>query len=234
MSGADRAAGQVAVVDLAQKTTLTLIVVANLLFPLFVLLSDVEHPWRPFEGEKSPINWFSSLQCAILGVIALGVFFVTRAGRRAGSDPIDRDWPWLLVSFGFAFLSFDEKFQIHERVREEFLKPHGIFTGIRGFKAGDIVLLGYVAAGAVVAWYLLSDLKRYRRAMILFFSALALIGFLAFQDALQLAVLNQRTVRHVQIIAEEVGEVWAQVLFAFSLLTVFFAKLRALIARVVC
>lgn len=218
-------------VDQTERTILIAVVAANAIFPLALFLIGLPKPWRIFEGEASPINWFSSVQLVILGVIGLSVFFVTRFERTGESDPTPAAWPWLVVSVGFFFLSFDEKFQIHETVREEWLKPAGIATGIPGLKSGDIVLLGYAVAGVFLTFKLVQDLRRHRRSLILFVAALFVIGVAATQDSLNLKVLKTPTVRHVQIVAEEVGEVWAQAMFAVAMIWFFFFKLRGVWGR---
>lgn len=215
------------VVDGTERGILAALVAVNVLYPLALFLYGQPQPWDAFQGEESPINWFSSVQCALLGAWGLAVFVVTRLGRAVGSDPADRAWPWLVVALGFFFVSFDENFQIHERTREEFLKPQGWFTDIPGFKDGDVVLLLYVAAGAGLTLLLARDLRHHRRSLVIFLSALALIGVTAYQDSLELRIFRTPWVRHTQIVAEETGEIWAQALFATALVLLFFDKLRA-------
>jgi hypothetical protein len=202
---------------------------ANVIFPLVLFVSGLPAPWRIFEGETSPINWFSSVQCAVLGVLGLCVFFVTRAGWATGTDPACRTWPWLVLALGFFFLSFDEEFEFHETTRENYLKPRGLFAHVPAIKSGDVVLLLYVVAGAFLAVRLLEEFKRFPRARLLFVAALALIAFTSLQDALDSPIFGIRWVRHTQIIVEETGEIWAQALFALSLLLIFFEKLRAVL-----
>jgi hypothetical protein len=196
---------------------------ANLLFPLGVWLTQPTTPWRAFEGEESPINWFSSVQCALLGAVGLAVWLAARAGA-----PGRGAWRWLVVALGFLFLSFDEQFQFHERLRDEWLVPRGVLTDVPGFKAGDVVLLLYVVAGGALGLYLLADLRRHPRGALLFLAALGLIGLLAAQDSLALPVLERGAGRHVQILVEEIGEVWAQALFGLALIDVLVHKLRAI------
>jgi hypothetical protein len=212
-------------VDQARAGVIWAVVAANVLFPLVLFLAGLPEPWDIFYGEESPINWFSSVQCAILGVWGLALFLLTRAGRSAGFDPVPRAWPWLVASLGFIFLSFDERFEIHENTRELFLKPRGWFTEIPGFKSGDVVLPFYAVAGIFLTWLLVKDLKRHPRSLVIFVSALALIVVTAVQDSLQLGIFRIPWVRHTQIVAEEVGEVWAQALFSVALALLFFDKL---------
>ena len=221
-----------AVIDGAETGILYAVTATNVTFPLVLFLVGLPEPWDIFEGETSPINWFSSVQCAMLGALGLAVFLVTRLGRAAGCDPIPRAWPWLVVSLGFFFLSFDEKFEIHEQTRELFLKPRGWFTEIPGLKPGDVVLPLYAVAGVLLTYLLVRDLARVRRSLIVFLAAMGLIFLTAVQDSLQLAIFRIPWVRHTQIVAEEAGEVWAQALFAVALVWIFFDKLRAFLTAI--
>ena len=215
------------VLDNAERFVLWSFVLMNLVFPAALYISGLPRPWKAFYGETSYINWFSSVQCAILATLGLAVFFITRLGRAVGSDPVRRSWPWIVLFLGFALMSFDEKFEIHERVRKNVLRPHGVMTNVPGLKPGDIVLPLYAVAGVVLTLVLVGDLRRYRRSLVVFVAALTLIVIIAVQDSLSLRVFKIPTVRHMQIVVEEVGEVWAQALFAVSLVLHFFHKLRA-------
>jgi hypothetical protein len=218
-------------IDQAQSALLWAVVAANVLFPLILFLGGLPEPWEAFYGEESPANWFSSVQCAILGMWGFAVFLVTRTGRAAGSDPVPRAWPWLVASLGFFFLSLDEQFEIHENMRELFLKPRGWFTEIPGLKSGDVVLPLYAVAGVALTYLLVKDLKRNRRSLVVFLCALALIFVTAVQDSLQLRIFRIPWVRHTQIVAEETGEIWAQALFSIALILLFFDKLRAFLGK---
>jgi hypothetical protein len=92
-------------------------------------------------------------------------------------------------------------------------------------------LIAYAVAGAGLMLALLADLRRYRAPLALFVLARGLIGAAAVQDSLNLRLLKLPAVRHVQIIAEETAEIWAQALFGFSLILVLFEKRRALLGR---
>ena len=220
------------IVRRAETGLLWSFVAVNVFFPAALLISGLPAPWREFFGEHSPINWFSSVQCALLGLIGLGIYSLSRLGRASGSDSITRSWPWLVLALGFFFLSLDEQFEIHEKVRDSLLIPRGVLTDVPGLKPGDIVLPLYAVAGVVMTFTLVADLKRHRRSLVFFVAALALIVVTAFQDSLSWSVLSTRPVRPYQIVAEEVGEVWSQALFAVSLVLVFFAKLRGFLGAI--
>jgi hypothetical protein len=215
-------------IDRIERLALGAFLAANLLFPLLLFLVGLPKPWRAFDGEESPINWFSTAQCAIVAAIALATCFLTMLGRQAGTDPIPRSWPWALFALGFLGMSADEALQGHERIREQVLKPRGWFPHVDWLIDGDIVLMAYVLAGACFGWFLLAELRRNRKSLVAFGIAVLLIGTSAFCDALAFEFMDRPSVRHVQTIAEELAEIWAQMLFAAGFLWLFFQKLRAL------
>jgi hypothetical protein len=220
----------VAVTERARRALLGGLAAYNLLVPATLFVLGWPTPWRIFEGEASPINWFSSVQCALVGGLALLVGFVTRLGQAAGTDAAPRAWTWTVLGLGLLFLAADEGLEIHENVREVWLKPRGVLTEVPGLKPGDVVLLAYVVAGLFLAWLLYRDLQRERGSLVLFAAALLLIAVDALQDSLSFAVLEISYVRHVQLVAEETGELWAQGLFGASFVLLACAKLRALLA----
>ena len=117
-------------IDRIERISLGSLLTLNLLVPLILFLAAWPRPWRAFDGETSPINWFSSAQCVLIAALAFAVYALTLLGRRAGTDPIGRAWPWALFALGFLAMSADEALQGHERIREGVLKPRGIFTDI--------------------------------------------------------------------------------------------------------
>lgn len=210
-----------------------LLILTNLVFPLVLFIAGWPKPWRAFDGEESPINWFSSLQCALLSLTALGLFLVTRSGMRTGTESIGRAWPWAAVSAGFLGMSLDEQFQGHERIRDEFLEPRGVLTDVDFLLPADIVLILFVLGGLVLGFYILPELRRCRPALIACVVGMAMIGFAAVQDALDLDFYHNRDFRHFQTIAEELLEIWAQLLFGLAFLKILFRKTGALLPGLV-
>ena len=221
-------------VDQLERLSLTLLLSANLLAPLLLTLAGWPKPWRAFDGEESPINWFSSTQCAVIACLALLIYAMTVLGRRAGTDSIPRAWPWAMFAVGFLAMSADEGIQGHERIREEFLIPHGLFVDSDLFMAGDVVLMVYVLVGLGLSWFLWAEIRRERASLIAFIVALVLIGVAAFQDALDVEFVQSRSYRHFQTIAEELAEIWAQMLFAGAFVKLLFLKFRLFLKGVSC
>jgi hypothetical protein len=218
---------QIAEIDRLQRLTLAILVAGNILFPLSLVIAGWPRPWRALDGESSPINWFSAMQCAIIAALAFATYAMTVLGRRAGTDSIRRAWPWILFALGFLAMSADETFQGHERIREEVLKPRGLFIETDFLMAGDVVLMFYVLVGLALSYFLLAELRRHRASLVAFFVAVGLIGLSAFFDALDVEFVHRRSFRHFQTIAEELAEIWAQMLFAGAFVMLFFQKFRA-------
>jgi len=214
------------VVDQLERLSLILLVSANLVAPLFLVLAGWPKPWRAFDGEESPINWFSSTQCAMIALLALVIYAMTVLGRRAGTEPIPRAWPWAVFSLGFLAMSADEGFQGHERIRDEFLVPRGLYIESDAFLEGDVVLMFYVLVGLGLSYFLFAELRRDKASLIAFIVAIGLVGLAAFQDALDVEFVQSRSFRHFQTIAEELAEIWAQMLFAGAFVRLLFLKLR--------
>jgi hypothetical protein len=212
-----------------ERLSLGILVAINVVFPLVLVIAGWPKPWRTFDGETSPINWLSSMQCAIIGALAFGVYVIKVLGRRAGTDPVRRAWPWVVFALGFLAMSADEVFEGHERIRDELLKPRGWFTEIGFLMPGDVVLIFYVVVGLALGYFLLADLRRNRASLVAAIVAFVLIGTSAFQDALDVSFVHNRGFRHFQTIAEELAEIWAQMLFAGAFVMVFFQKLRCLL-----
>ena len=135
------------------------------------------------------------------------------------------------ITCGFVFMSLDEQFQGHEQIRDELLRPHGFMTDVSFLIPGDIVLISYVIVGAICSLFILSELKGYPLSLKLFVAAVALIGFSAVQDALDLEFMHNKTVRHIQTVVEELAEIWAQLLFALAFLNILSHKLHWLLDR---
>jgi len=216
------------ILDRLQRTTLIVLVVSNVFMPLLLTYNGWPKPWRAFDGEESWINWYSVCQCTAIAGLAFVIWGVTVLGRRVGTDRVVRSWPWLVFAAGFMAMSADEGLQGHERIREEILVPHGWFTHLKIFIPGDVVLMFYVLVGLVFSWFLLAELRRDRASLGFFVTAICLVGLSAFQDALDIDFVQSRSYRHFQTIAEELAEIWSQMLFAGAFVRLLFLKLRLL------
>jgi hypothetical protein len=101
---------------------------------------------RFYFDEGGPIDSLSTVFLAA-GAILAGTAWLAARGR----DDADRHF-WLLGGAGLAFLTLDERMQIHERLQDDWLEPT---FGALAWKSGNwndlvVILYGLVAVGLLL------------------------------------------------------------------------------------
>lgn len=114
---------------------------------------------------------------------------------------------WSILAVGFAYLSIDEVFQIHEQLGwliEDYFDS-GIFRNWN-----DVIVIGYGLAAIPILWLLLPSIKNHKAMMIL----LALgFGFYALHTITDSVVEDSTT---LSIIIEESFNLTCVILFSFA------------------
>lgn len=102
--------------------------------------------WTYVAAEDTPMTW---LQSVVLVLTAAGWAVAAYVHRlRDGRYAV----PWLLLAVGFLGLGLDERFALHERIRDRILAPADIrIPFLPWVGAGDFVLLAVGAAGLALA-----------------------------------------------------------------------------------
>ncbi len=180
--------------------------------------------WKNINYELSELTWFSSLQLAFIGASAFQNFVALKL-TDPNSPSILRRNLWLLLGMGFFFLSVDEAFQIHERLREGVFKPHNIGTNLPGIGPGDFLLVVYAIVGLFIAYHLFKLIRTTPIALRWFVSAVLLSVVMVLVDA---ADPTGRSVIHQRIeqFIEEIIETLAQMCFLISFLTFYLSTLK--------
>jgi hypothetical protein len=203
---------------------------ANLGVPLglFAFAAAIgEDYWWFFWGEGNVMTWFSSVQLVAVAAMAYANHELVRAMRgRIGAVRAGNAWIWATFAAGFVFLAVDEAFEVHEMVRDEVLIPKGMFSGIPLVRPGDIGMYAYLLAGVAAAAFLLSELRRRRSAVIAFGAAVALIAATTFVDSLPRDIEESISPFWTSAF-EEIGEIWAQLLFLVAFWLVLDLRLAA-------
>lgn len=102
------------------------------------LLFAARYPtwWAWIAQEQVPMTWFQSVTLVVAGVLAALAWFVARLRDqrpRAGLA---------VLAVGFCVLAFDERFAIHERLRDGYLAPRDVRLPLLTWVApGDFLLL---------------------------------------------------------------------------------------------
>jgi hypothetical protein len=123
---------------------------------------------RLVTDEQSPMTWLQTVILVVAGVLAGLV-----AARRWLTG--GRLYPWVVLAAGLAWLAVDDRFVIHERLRDEVLAGR-IPDLIPWGKPGDIVLVVYAVGGIVLTRSLERDLRHDRAARWAFLAGLVLLG----------------------------------------------------------
>ncbi len=191
-------------------------------------------PWKSFyrlyTDEDTPMTWFSSLQLVFVGLVAYGIWVLSRLEdlRSGGRTPYR--WTWMFLALGFLFLACDEALWIHEWVRNEILKPNEIFTGGESLEEGDVLLLFYLLVGLALLGVFYQVLKPHRTSLVLFLSAVAIMVPVVIVDSFRIGFIRESyDLRRVVWIVEEIAENTAELLFLVAFLLIFFDKLGRLV-----
>lgn len=130
------------------------------LFALWVLapagLAAVRWPryWEYLAPEQSPMTWLQSVvlvvaACASGLLAALSAYPSHSSRPSTGSASGAR--AWLLLCAGFTALAVDERFALHERVRDGYLAPRDVSIPVLPWVApGDFLILLVGLAGLAV------------------------------------------------------------------------------------
>lgn len=205
------------------KTTLIVIgaiFTINISFLFVAVWAGWPDWWVNINYELSPLTWFSSVQLILVGISCLSISALSGIQNARGADPIDGGRLWGVLGIGFFFLAIDERFQIHERIREGIFKPHNIGTSLPGIGAGDFLLILYAAVGLIIAYKLFKSIKECAGARRWFIAAILLSAIAVCLDAPDMHRENLMFFRKMQFI-EEIIETAAQASFLSSFILYF-------------
>ncbi|MBK26920.1 MAG: hypothetical protein CME70_23155 [Halobacteriovorax sp.] len=141
------------------------------------------------------------------------------------------------LGVGFIFLSLDEKFQIHEKLRENFFIPNEIGTNISGIGAGDFLHILIAIFGLAISRFIYIKIKKSKLSIILFTSALTLAFISVITDATSPVVRDDSLLSQSELMrsinhqfTEEILETTAVIFFGSCFINYFFIELENLIS----
>lgn len=175
---------------------------------LLLLLAGGSRYWLYIATEQTPMTW---LQSTIL------VLCAAVCAAHAGQSWLmsGRLLPWAPLSAGFLALALDERFAIHERVRESALSDTGI--GLPWGAPGDLLLPVYAVVGLLALPALLGAVGHDRTAWRLLVGAVALCAVVVGIDTVDPDAMSV-SVERLEQTTEEVLELLAGTLILLSLL----------------
>ena len=164
--------------------------------------------WEWIAPEQSPMTFF---QAGFLLLAATLALLHAAAERLAGTMAGARRWA--IVAAGFAALMLDERFALHERLRDGYLASTGLRLPWGG--PGDWVLLLAALVGLALLPLLLRGLRHDRFAYRLCVAGVALAAAAVAADTVDVTALSLHAERWAQTL-EEVVETVALALLAAS------------------
>lgn len=181
--------------------------------------------WRFIAAETTPLAWLESvllvLTAAVTGLIAFveGLFGAGRASRK-------KVLGWCVVAAAFAWLALDERFALHERLRDRFLKPTGIKL-LPWMEAGDWLIPLYMVCGLLALWGIWKLIGDIRNARIFLIIGLLIAVIAVGMDTIDIRSLDKGAERLLQSV-EEGLETLAMTSFLSAFLWVWMVMIRSL------
>lgn len=131
---------------------------------------------------------------------------------------------WLVMGIGFLFLTMDDRFAIHERIRDGFLVPLDISIPLLPVGVGDFILLIYMIVGLIMLKWMLPILSN-KRARNRFLAGVVVAVLAVIFDAYDVHRLSVSAQRLEQTI-EEILELIAQIFFLQGVIMSWFVNLK--------
>jgi hypothetical protein len=174
-------------------------------FIFVVLLIGVKWPnyWQYIASEQTPMTWFQSVilfSCSLTALACASLSYIDRGWHK-------RVWVWGTLSLSFLFLTLDERFAMHERVRDLWLKPANIRIPLPWVGPGDFILLIYLILGLGFVFYIYQILKERKSVWVWFCIGLALSTLAVAIDSFDVAMMTLSQERFFQSVEEIIESV---------------------------
>ena len=199
-----------------------------LVFPITVLaaaalLVVAQWPsyWVWIAPEQTPMTFVAAMVLFAASVFAGLLALVAWIEGR----PRHEQLVWGLASFGFFFLMVDERFALHERLRDNVLAETGV--GLPWGSPGDYLLVLFLLASLFLLPSLFRLLRAHRAALVFFAAGALLAAGVVAVDTIDVRSMSTRTERLEQTV-EEIVEGVAAALLAAGLFLALSARLAAL------
>lgn len=198
------------------RTLLTLLLLAvPILFAGGIIAATMPQWWIKINFENTPMSW---LQSTIMSICSFLLLFNAFLCHQKNETSKKNMLLYALLSCAFAFLSLDEAFQIHERIRGGILQPNHIGSSIPFVGDGDIVLPLYAFFGAFLSYFFLKSIRENNQATLLFKTGFILSLCAVTIDTIEFVpksdILSFRVVQFTEEILELCGQTFFLTAFA--------------------
>ncbi len=191
-----------------QRLVVGLALVATLA-PAGLALARYPSWWAWIAPEQTPMTWLQSVVLVVTAVGALLASHVVPPQHPAASGGRSAARTWLLLALGLAALAADERFALHERVRDSLLAPRDVrLPFLPWVGPGDFLLIGVAIVGLALlprVWRLVRPDPAAAAALLL---GVVLAALAVAADSVDPATWSLAAER-VEQSAEEVVELWS-------------------------
>lgn len=178
--------------------------------------------WKWIASEDTPMT---SLEVAIMYTTVLACWLAAAFHYLRGDASLVRRW--MVLGAGFLWLTMDDRFAIHERLRDKILAPLDISIPFLPMGPGDFIVPLYMVAGLALLPWLKPLFAGKRRAMLHFGLGVAVAAVAVLMDTADFRQFTVKELRLEQSI-EECLELLAQILFLQGIIVALLDDVRAL------
>ncbi len=208
-------------IKILERGVIFLYLTTTILFVLGLFISQYPKWWNWIIFERTPMTFVEAIllySCAFMALLNFGLTFILEKNR----DSIK----WLTMSLGFAYLTFDERFAIHERIRDSFLIPNNInLPFITWTSAGDYILLILMIFGLLIFYKTISIIKKRKSSFYIFICGVILAIVAIVMDSIDVHKYSLDIQRKQQFI-EEIFETFAMLMFFISIWLLFMKQIK--------
>lgn len=188
---------------------------ATFLFAALCFFAKWPNYWEWIANEQTPFTWLQSVLLLLVSTFCLLNALYTHLRKEAGAPST-----WLFLGASMCFLALDERFAIHERVRDSILEPLGVtIPFLPWVGAGDFIVLGYFAVALVLLRRIIRVFRRETAAFRFFLAGFLLAALAVGADSFNVERMSVEAIR-IEQTAEEIAEA-----FAFSCLLIATARI---------
>lgn len=192
-------------------------------FLLLLLGAGWPQYWRFIAAETTPLTWLESVLLLLTAFVAGLIAYIEGLAGQKSRRVVQG---WIAIALAFAWLALDERFAIHERLRDQWLKPTGIKL-LPWMEAGDWVIPLYMLCGLAAVWSIWRLLGKDRATRQFFVAALLLAACAVLMDTIDIRRLDKGMERLLQSVEEGI-ETFAMTAFLSSFLCVWMRRLKIL------
>lgn len=214
--------------------------VTNVFLVIIFILSKWPKYWEHINYEWSHLTWLSSVNLILIGIFCLIGFMITEL-----NSPVVLKKPIFsfihryiigAMGLGFLFLALDEKFQIHEKLREKVFIPNEVGTDIPGIGAGDFLHVIIAIVGLGMTYFIYQRIKISKISLGFYGAAVFMALISVITDATSPVVRDDSQLSEAELMSsinhqftEELFESSAIIFFAICFLNYFIVELELLI-----